>query len=544
MNLVAIQEKLKDFPNQVIMAYANGQNPEVPAYMALAELQRRKRMSQGMKEAPKETVKDRIERESVQQATGLLDAQMGAQQARQAQQPQQPQAEPPAQPQAMAPQPEMPAMAAGGITRLPVGDMFNYRDGGIVAFADEGLVDYESQMSGSAPMKRGKTKQEVREEMERERAENMRRVALEGQNQRPTMRHPDLLGETPVEETVQGSQPAPRPPRVMPRPSAGESPGGVSALPRQDLAMDMLKKSQEMINQNPEIPETYEALMERARAKNPALRKPIGEDYQKKLGEISEFDKEARGKFGEREAARSKQDFYDALIAAGEATRGGGGIGSLLGGFGKASSASRASAQERAARQEALQREQDLNMAKLNSELENLRRAEAIGDVKAQQESLAKIADIKNTMKQNQMTLQANTAQTAAMMRGQNMQAETARAQTAAYRKNELFDIAERIRPQYPNLTEEQLLQKALPFTRAGVGADSRLDVVTENRLKELDKKRFLNTQVHASDPKKLAAANALLDQEEQRIRREAGGVAPSGGGTRIKLDANGVPIQ
>jgi hypothetical protein len=547
MNLVAIQEKLKDFPNQVIMAYANGQNPEVPAYMALAELQRRKRMSQGMKEAPKETVKDRIERESVQQATGLLDAQMGAQQARQAQQPQQlqqPQAEPPAQPQAMAPQPEMPAMAAGGITRLPVGDMFNYRDGGIVAFADEGLVDYESQMSGSAPMKRGKTKQEVREEMERERAENMRRVALEGQNQRPTMRHPDLLGATPVEETVQGSQPAPRPPRVMPRPSAGESPGGVSALPRQDLAMDMLKKSQEMINQKPEIPETYEALMERARAKNPALQKPIGADYQKKLEELSEFDKEARGKFGEREAARSKQDFYDALIAAGEATRGGGGIGSLLGGFGKASSASRASAQERAARQEALQREQDLNMAKLNSELENLRRAEAIGDVKAQQESLAKIADIKNTMKQNQMTLQANTAQTAATLRGQNMQAETARAQTAAYRKNELFDIAERIRPQYPNLTEEQLLQKALPFTRAGVGAESKLDVVTENRLKELDKKRFLNAQVYANDSKKLAAANALLDQEEQRIRREAGGAAPSGGGTRIKLDANGVPIQ
>jgi hypothetical protein len=483
----------------------------------------------------------------VQQATGLLDAQMGAQQARQAQQPQQlqqPQAEPPAQPQAMAPQPEMPAMAAGGITRLPVGDMFNYRDGGIVAFADEGLVDYESQMSGSAPMKRGKTKQEVREEMERERAENMRRVALEGQNQRPTMRHPDLLGATPVEETVQGSQPAPRPPRVMPRPSAGESPGGVSALPRQDLAMDMLKKSQEMINQKPEIPETYEALMERARAKNPALQKPIGADYQKKLEELSEFDKEARGKFGEREAARSKQDFYDALIAAGEATRGGGGIGSLLGGFGKASSASRASAQERAARQEALQREQDLNMAKLNSELENLRRAEAIGDVKAQQESLAKIADIKNTMKQNQMTLQANTAQTAATLRGQNMQAETARAQTAAYRKNELFDIAERIRPQYPNLTEEQLLQKALPFTRAGVGADSKLDVVTENRLKELDKKRLMNAQIYANDSKKLEAANTPLDQEERRIRREAGGAAPSGGGTRIKLDANGVPIQ
>ena len=531
MNLVAIQEKLKDFPNQIIMAYANGQNPEVPAYMALAELQRRKRMQQGSKEMPKETVKDRIERESAQQTMPSMQAQQPQQVAQQ-----QPQQEP------QQAQQEMPAMAAGGITRLPVGDMFNYRDGGIVAFSQGDAV--ESEMSGSTPMKRGKTRAEIREEMEREREENMRRVALEGQNQRPTMRQdPRIVGVTPPEETVQGPTPEPvaKPAaRSLASPQQG---GGVNALPRKDLAMDMLKKSQDMASQQPEIPETYEVAMDRARKTNPLLKKPIGEDYQKKLGELSEFDKETRGKFGERETARAKRDFYDSLIAAGEATRGGGGIGSLLGGFGKASSAAKTAADERAARQEALQREQDLNMAKLNSEIENLRRAEAIGDVKSQQESLAKIADIKNDMKKAQMTLQANTTQTAAMMRGQNMQAETARAQTAAYRKNELFDIAERLRSQYPNLTEEQLLQKALPFTRAGVGAESKLDVVTENRLKELDKKRFLNSQIYANDAKKLEAANAPLDQEERRIRGGLGGL-PSGGGTRIKLDANGVPIQ
>ena len=536
MNLVAIQEKLKDFPNQTIMAYANGQNPEVPAYMALAELQRRKRMQQGSKEMPKETVKDRIERESAQQTMPSMEAQQPQQVAQQPQQ--QPQQEP------QQAQQEMPAMAAGGITRLPVGDMFNYRDGGIVAFSQGDAV--ESEMSGSVPMKRGKTRAEMREEMERERAENMRRVALEGQNERPAMRQdPRLMGATPPEETVQGPQPEPQPAaRPAPRATAPQQGGGVNALPRRDLAMDLLKKSQDMANQQPEIPETYEVAMDRARKTNPLLKKPIGEDYQKKLGELSEFDKETRGKFNERETARAKRDFFDSLIAAGEATRGGGGIGSLLGGFGRASSAAKTAADERAARQEALQREQDLNMAKLNSEIENLRRAEAIGDVKSQQESLAKIADIKNDMMKNKMILQANTAQTAAMMRGQDMQAATSRAQTAAYRKNELFDIAERLRPQFPKLSEEQLLEKALKFTRAGVGAESKLDVVTENRLKELDKKRFLNAQVYANDPKKLTAANALLDQEEQRIRREAGGAAPSSGGTRIKLDANGVPIQ
>lgn len=530
MNLVAIQEKLKDFPNQTIMAYANGQNPEVPAYMALAELQRRKRMQQGSKEMPKETVKDRIERESAQQTMPSMQAQQPQQVA------QQPQQEP------QQAQQEMPAMAAGGITRLPVGDMFNYRDGGIVAFSQGDAV--ESEMSGSTPMKRGKTRAEMREEMERERAENMRRVALEGQNERPVMRQdPRLMGVTPPEETAQGPQPEPVAKPATRSLAAPQQGGGVNALPRKDLAMDLLKKSQDMANQQPEIPETYEVAMDRARKTNPLLQKPIGEDYQKKLKELSEFDKETRDKFGEREAARSKRDFFDSLIAAGEATRGGGGIGSLLGGFGKASSAAKTAADERAARQEALQREQDLNMAKLNSEIENLRRAEAIGDVKSQQESLAKIADIKNDMKKNQMTLQANTAQTAAMMRGQDMQAATARAQTAAYRKNELFDIAERLRPQFPKLSEEQLLEKALKFTRAGVGAESKLDVVTENRLKKLDETRMRNGVMYANDPKKLNEENAKLDAEERRIRGGLGGL-PSGGGTRIKLDANGVPIQ
>jgi len=538
MNLVAIQEKLKDFPNQIIMAYANGQNPEVPAYMALAELQRRKRMQQGSKEMPKETVKDRIERESVQQTMPSMEAQQPQQVAQQPQQQlqQQPQQEP------QQAQQEMPAMAAGGIARLPVGDMFNYRDGGIVAFSQGDAV--ESEMSGSTPMKRGKTRAEVREELEREREENMRRVAMEGQNQRPVMRQdPRIVGVTPPEETVQDAQPAPPPAaRPIPRAAAPQQAGGVNALPRRDLAMDMLKKSQEMTAQQPEVPETYDVAMNRAREKNPILKKPIGEDYQRKLGELSEFDKETRGKFGEREAARSKRDFFDSLIAAGEATRGGGGIGSLLGGFGRASSAAKNAADERAARQEALQREQDLNMAKLNSEIENLRRAEAIGDVKSQQESLAKIADIKNTMKQNQMILQANTAQTAAMMRGQDMQAQTSRAQTAAYRKNELFDIAERLRPQFPKLSEEQLLEKALKFTRAGVGAEGRLDVATEGRLKKLDDARMRNGIMYANNPTKLKEENDKLDAEERRIR---GGVdLPSGGGPKIKVDANGRPIQ
>ena len=35
MNLVQIQERLKDMPAQALMAYANGMNPDVPPYLAL-----------------------------------------------------------------------------------------------------------------------------------------------------------------------------------------------------------------------------------------------------------------------------------------------------------------------------------------------------------------------------------------------------------------------------------------------------------------------------------------------------------------------------
>lgn len=64
MNLIQIQEDLKGLPTQAIMAYANGQNPQVPPYVALAELNRRKQLEQSIQkqEAPQQegTVKDRI----------------------------------------------------------------------------------------------------------------------------------------------------------------------------------------------------------------------------------------------------------------------------------------------------------------------------------------------------------------------------------------------------------------------------------------------------------------------------------------------------
>jgi hypothetical protein len=108
MNLVQIQEHLKDVPIQNIMAYANGMNPDVPPYLALGEMNRRKRMEQKAVSAPQTTVKDELE-QSIQMPQQMMQ---GAQQ--ETMSPQAPTAE-----QMQGGE----GMAYGGITHLPVQDM-------------------------------------------------------------------------------------------------------------------------------------------------------------------------------------------------------------------------------------------------------------------------------------------------------------------------------------------------------------------------------------------------------------------------------------
>ena len=141
MNLIQIQDKLKSLPNdprvmQLLTGYANGQNPQVPPYLALGELNRRKVEGERAKmeqagQPPGGTVKDQIA-----QQTGVMALQQGQQQQaiqRMAQQGMQGGA--PA-PQGM-PQPQAQAMAAGGLASLRPG----YRSGGIIAFQEAGSVN-------------------------------------------------------------------------------------------------------------------------------------------------------------------------------------------------------------------------------------------------------------------------------------------------------------------------------------------------------------------------------------------------------------------
>ena len=139
MNLVQINERLKDLPMQVIQQYANGMNPEVPPYLALGELQRRelsqKQMStaQGAQQGPQPSVKEQVE-----QKAGLMALQQMQQQqmAQQQAQPRGPMPVPAGVPQPQQ-QPEA-MMARGGLASIPVrSDMFEYASGGIIAFSGE-----------------------------------------------------------------------------------------------------------------------------------------------------------------------------------------------------------------------------------------------------------------------------------------------------------------------------------------------------------------------------------------------------------------------
>jgi hypothetical protein len=148
MNLIQIQDRLKSLPNdprvmQMLTSYANGQNPQVPPYLALGELNRRKVLIEEQQAAsagqpPGGTVKDQI-----QQQAGVMALKQGQQQ--QAMQRM-------AQQGAMAggpvpqgtPQPQVQAAAGGLASLAPKG----YRSGGIIAFSKGDLVEGDDEDEG------------------------------------------------------------------------------------------------------------------------------------------------------------------------------------------------------------------------------------------------------------------------------------------------------------------------------------------------------------------------------------------------------------
>lgn len=337
MNLIQIQEHLKDLPTQVIMSYANGQNPEVPPYMALGELNRRKTSEQRKTEPPTQSVKEKLESEvggrgmpqgmpqAAPQGIAQLPAAQGA-----------PQGMPQGAPQEM-PQPPQgmpPGMAAGGVAGLPVrDDMFHYAPGGIVAFAGGELV-------------RGPGGELVPNDDTTGEAEARAGMAAADQSKGPPASAvpagglQSLIGPATatIAKAIRGESdiPMPKDPEVI----------------RQEV-LDKHPELATLVNTIPgaELAKLSEKLM----AQNDASKAQF-QDNQKRLN------------FGA---------LGDALIAAGEATRGQKGIGAAFAGFGKSYSNYTAEDIKRQQAQQALERQQTIEVSKLNADIETLRQAYA-----------------------------------------------------------------------------------------------------------------------------------------------------------------------
>ena len=389
MNLIQIQEHLKDMPTQAIMAYANGQNPEVPPYMALGEMNRRKNMEQRAAQAPNASVKDQLESELAQQ-TALPGIGQGMNM--RINPAGMPQPMPAAQPQMAPPMPKMqnpalarptppqqmaqpgsipagaPGMAGGGLATLPVDpNMFNYAPGGIVAFAN-----------------------------------------------------PENDQVVPASDEAVAS--------------GGAAPEGAGGIPVA-LANNILRQRL-LGNAGIPMPEDPEEIRKKYIAEHPEQAKLLnslpGETLTKLASSLEEQNKAQRERFQQGEGTRGLAALSQALISAGEATRGqrGMGLGAAFGGFGKSYNQSTIDAEDRAAKQQAAERAQTIETIKLQSDIENLQRAYAEGNV-------AKIAEYKKAIQARQekiATIQGSAAKEALDVENRNQQHQ---AQLQRYKSQE-----------------------------------------------------------------------------------------------------------
>lgn len=516
MNLIQIQEHLKDLPTQAIMAYANGQNPQVPPYMALGEMNRRKNMEQRAAQAPDSSVKEKLESELSQQ-TALPGIGQGMNMrmnpegmpepmpaVRPQMAPQMPKMQNPPMAQKTPPQQlsqpgsipaGAPGMADGGLAGLPVDpDMFSYAPGGIVAFANPENDQVVPEAS----------------------------AAPEGDQGLPVALANQILRD-----------------QLM----------GKSKLP---MPVDRDKVRAEEIAKNPQLAGI--------------LNKLPGEALAKLATELESQNTAQRSRFQEGEGRQGLAALSNALIAAGEATRGQkgfGGIGAAFGGFGKAYNASTAEAEQRAARQQAMERAQTIETMKLQSDIEQMQRAFAEGNIdKAMKlkEQInareAKIEEMKGTGAKEVLTQEDKIKQRAEQERSnkererlQKIQADAA-AESARYaRENRptaedknILSVMSRLNadPDYKNLLEKrkdfnpgtpefEAIQDVLDSMRDAAFKDLKLPTPTKrDRLQPVDKSTepgFLQRmRMSKEDQQALEWANANpKDPRSKEIKQKLG---------------------
>jgi hypothetical protein len=537
MNLLEIQEDLKDQTMQVIMGYANGTNPDVPPYLALAELNRRKRMEQASKTGtpPDGTVKDKLEKELTGQAADLMQA--GA--AKQAQSNQQLQQGLMAQPQPVPegtpqpPQPEeempemaqqMPQMAAGGLTSLPTNDMFKFAGGGgVVAFAEGDLVVDQAEQAAR------KARNNLRQYSLRQQQQDpqgfaaaqqaaaaadaalndARRAAFSsdtgpagamGKTMGIPVRNAQQQAAARVQPTFSPDDQSAAETARLARQNAGPPMGIASVAPPPMPPMPApagggIPASMKMPGAPSFTAPDKEAYSKELAAFKQANPGAAGAGFEALLNKMAQQDETDRGRVSEQEKARTRSDFFQALIAAGEATRGQKGIGALFGGFGKSAGASEAAAFDRADAQAKMRREQEMGMAKMRAELEAARRAEARGDFEAAFKHKQDAEKIGMDLQQKQFSNEMDIAKLREQARGNSIQA------AGQNRLPQLVQVAEDIQRKNPQMSPNEAMERAASYLASGQyqSAAQRDKAATSKALNE--RTQFLDQMMQNTDP-------------------------------------------
>lgn len=525
MNLVQIQERLKDMPTQAIMSYANGMNPEVPPYLALGELNRRKQMEQKSVQAPTGTVKDNIEQQmSTMQMQAAKQRQMAQQMAQQGAQAQMP--VPPG-----VPEPQMQAMPEdSGVATLPTGEM-NFGSGGIVAFANkEGkqLVEDDEDRA----MQDLQTEIEYRERdarqkrLEADRAKNM--AIVNETSERPAMQNdPRLVGRTPPAETLGTLPPPPRnvppggianvvPPKVMQQnvpaaPPAPQQPAAPAA-PASPL-LDMLKTR--IAETAPALPD-YETERAAAAAKNPLLNMKQGQKLETGIAGLRQGYDKQQAAFDKAEQERARASLWQGLIEGGESTRGirGRGLAALGTGAGKSFLSSMEGARTREMAQQELVTQRNFNLTKMENELESARIAEAKGDFNTAYGHKLKAAEFKqNAVKdQNQLIGQGAQIESADNREEKRLRNERELATLRFKYEKELKNIPQAQRPSF----EEQFVAEAV---KAGI---PRLDAMREAKTLGVAAKGQLTYGQAADDVDNFLSKNPGYMASQRKAAKDA----------------------
>ena len=472
MNLVQINERLKDLPMQVLQQYANGMNPEVPPYLALGELNRRKKMEQAMQPAqmPQGTVKEKLEQEvglsALQkqlmdqlQTQGLRQQQAAMSQGQQMARMPGPAPQGVPQPQVPEMPEEMPIeMAGGGVATIRVPDnQFEFGSGGIIAFAG-GSPGQRKELTEDDLKKLDEIREQViqakaleqaflepgimgskqlREFPERkeeyEKATATRRMleqqlaqaelgttppppARQTVSQPVTPRMEQRFPPGPPPQAPQGigtsTQTPPRGPSVQ-APAPIPSPQGIATVAPQPIAetpaMQALRTS--IPQQQPTTIQSYEEEWKKAAEKNPYLTKLPGEKIEQYLATLERRDREDQERFQQMEKDRTRSALWKSLMAAGEASRGQRGIGALLGGFGRAAETEAEAARGREEKQQLLQREREMNRIKMMQEIETARIAQSRGDFAAKRQADMEAAKYQQKDREIAGQLTSNLAQ-------------------------------------------------------------------------------------------------------------------------------------